>query len=92
MARVVFTSNLQRHLDAPEVDVEAESVGQALQAVFRSYPRLGGYILDEQGDVRRHVVIFLDGNQAGLESRIRPDSEIYVMQALSGGSRAGREV
>lgn len=86
MARIVFTSNLQRHLEAPEVDVEAESVGQALQAVFRSHPRLRGYILDEQGDVRRHVVIFLDGNQAGLESRIRPDSEIYVMQALSGGS------
>ena len=47
-------------------------------------------MLDEQGAVRKHMVIFLDG--IALKDRVhlsdpvlREDSEIFVMQALSGG-------
>lgn len=89
MARVVFTSALERFLKAPPATVEAATVGEALSAVFRGSPALRGYVLDDQGAVRRHVAIYLNGQP--IADRIRlsdpagPHDEIYVFQALSGG-------
>ncbi|MGU1586179.1 MoaD/ThiS family protein, partial [Pseudomonas aeruginosa] len=52
-------------------------------------PRLRGYLLDDQGSLRRHVARFVDGVQVrdrrGLGDPLQDDSEIYVVQALSGG-------
>ena len=62
---------------------------EVLSAVFGANPRLRGYIVDERGALRKHMTVFVDGNQildrAKLSDTVRPDSEIYVMQALSGG-------
>lgn len=48
-----------------------------------------GYVLDDQECVRRHVAVFVDGAMAcdrvGLSDTVRAGSEIYVVQALSGG-------
>jgi molybdopterin synthase sulfur carrier subunit len=87
--RVVFTSNLQRHVECPECRVEAATVRDALEAVFASSPALRDYVLDEQGHLRRHVVIYVDGEvvneRSELAQALAPDAEIYVLQALSGG-------
>jgi sulfur-carrier protein len=89
MAHVEFTANLQRHLSAPPQNVPGATVREALDAVFRGNPRLRGYVLDDQGALRKHVVIFVDGqaihDRAGLTDAVQPDSSVYVMQALSGG-------
>jgi molybdopterin synthase sulfur carrier subunit len=89
MARVVFTANLQRHIAAEPSEAPGATVREVLDAVFAANTRLRGYILDDQGRLRRHVAIFLDGNpiqdRAGLADAVRSDSELYVMQALSGG-------
>lgn len=85
MARVVFTSNLRRHVDAPPTQVAGETVRQVLDAVFRENPRLRGYVLDDQGRVRHHVVLFVDGERADLGDAVTEANEIYVLQALSGG-------
>jgi sulfur-carrier protein len=69
--------------------VEGDSVRAALDAVFARNPRLRGYVLDDQGALRRHMMVFVDGQQIQdrerLSDPVRPASEIYVMQALSGG-------
>jgi molybdopterin synthase sulfur carrier subunit len=85
MARVVFTSNLKRHIDAPPSQVPGGTVRQVLDAVFRENPRLRGYVLDDQGRVRHHVVLFVDGERADLGDAVSEANEIYVLQALSGG-------
>jgi sulfur-carrier protein len=89
MPQVSFTANLQRHLAAPRADVSGATVREALEGVFRDHPRLRGYVLDDQGRLRRHVVVFVDGeaiaDRDGLADPVRPESSIYVMQALSGG-------
>ena len=89
MARVVFTSNLQRHVSCPEREVNAQTVAQALAAVFAEMPLARDYILDEQGHVRKHVHIYVDGKRVAdrerLSDRVSPKSEIFVLQALSGG-------
>ena len=89
MAKVFFTQNLQRHLDAPPREVAGGDVRAVLEAVFRQQPRLRGYILDDQSRLRAHVVVFVDGqavtDKAGLSDPVGAASEVYVMQALSGG-------
>jgi molybdopterin synthase sulfur carrier subunit len=89
MPRVTFTPHLQRFIDAPPRDVTAATVAEALDQVFADNPRLRGYVLDERGAVRQHVTVFLD--DAPIRDRVRlsdpvdATSEIFVLQALSGG-------
>ena len=86
MARVVFTSHLQRFVSCPEHEVEGATVGAALRPVFEANARLREYILDDQGALRKHVVLFVDGRRTReLNDSIKPASEIHVLQALSGG-------
>jgi sulfur-carrier protein len=89
MARVQFTPNLARHLDTAPAEAGGTTVREALEAVFRQRPGLRGYVLDDQGALRQHVVVFLDGRQVvdrrGLSDAVAESTEIYVLQALSGG-------
>jgi hypothetical protein len=65
--------------------VPGETVGSALDALFEKEQRLRGYVLDDQGEVRRHVAIFVGGERRTLAHRVGADEHIYVLQALSGG-------
>ena len=85
MPRVVFTSQLQRHLAAADCDVSGATVAAALDAVFNAQPQARGYVLDDQGELRKHVFVFVDGRRAGLADAVRADSAIHVLQALTGG-------
>jgi hypothetical protein len=89
MARVVFTSNLQRHLRCPETAVSAGTLRAVLAQVFKAQPQARGYVLDEQGHLRKHVTVFIDGHRVGdrerLDQAVGESSEVYVMQALTGG-------
>lgn len=89
MPEVHFASALQRHVPAPPARVEAATVREALEAAFRAHPRLRGYVLDDQGRLRRHVQVFVDGAQVvdrrALGDPVGPSSRVDVMQALSGG-------
>jgi hypothetical protein len=61
MARLVFTQQLARLTEVPELEVRASTLRAALEAAFAVNPRLRGYILDEQGHLRAHVAIFIGG-------------------------------
>lgn len=87
------TIHLTRHLRnvAPTgpVEVDGATLGAALDAYFSVVPRARSYVLDEQGRLRRHVAVFVDGellmDKTNLKLPVTPHTEIYVMQALSGG-------
>jgi hypothetical protein len=85
MARISFTGHLRRYLPVATVEMPGDTVGCALGALFENEPRLRGYVLDDQGEVRRHVAIFVAGERCGLARTIGPEDHIYVLQALSGG-------
>lgn len=89
MARVFFTANLRRHVDCASMDADGDTVRQVLCRVFAVQDRLGTYVLDDQGALRKHMTILVDGQRIRdveqLSDAVRPDSEIWVMQALSGG-------
>lgn len=89
MAKVTFTANLMRHVDCPSVEAPGATVREVLAAVFRDNPRLKGYVVDEQFALRRHMGIIVDGEIVGdrkrLSDPVASNSEVYVLQALSGG-------
>jgi molybdopterin converting factor small subunit len=86
---VSFTPALRRFLSVPEARVDAATVGAALAAVFAETPALRGYVLDDQGAVRRHVNVYVNGtlvrDRVGLSDPVAPHDAIFVFQALTGG-------
>jgi molybdopterin synthase sulfur carrier subunit len=89
MPHVAFTSQLQRFTKTPEFDTAAGTLGEALEAAFELNPRLRHYVLDEQGHLRPHVVVFIDGRKAvdriTLTDALAPGDQVHVLQALTGG-------
>jgi sulfur-carrier protein len=89
MALISFTPQLQRFTTTPEVQCAAATLRDALEAAFAVNPKLRGYVLDDQGHLRANVVCFVDGRRCEervlLIDPLRPDSRVYVLQALSGG-------
>lgn len=89
MAKVVFTQNLRRHVDVESCEVAANTVLDAMEGIFATHPKLRGYLLDDRGTVRKHIAIVVDGasirDREHLKDPVSNESEIFVMQALSGG-------
>jgi hypothetical protein len=96
MARVVLGPALARWLDGGSpaavertLDVDGATLGEALARVFEAHPALRGYVVDEHGAIRHHLALFVDGtalrDKRALDRPLAPASEVYVMQALSGG-------
>jgi sulfur-carrier protein len=89
MPTVSFTRALERFLEASAAEVEGATVGEALAAVFASRPALRGYVLDDQGALRRHVAVYVNGrlvsDRVRLTDPVGASDEVYVFQALSGG-------
>jgi sulfur carrier protein ThiS len=89
MATVHFTARLGTLVPTDQADIDGETVSDVLERVFTQNALARGYVLDEQGCLRKHVCIFLNGErlarETALEAQVGQKSEIYVMQALSGG-------
>ena len=61
MSHVVFTPALQRHISCPPGEVEGGTVREVLEGIFKDQPRARPYVLDEQGVLRKHMMVFVDG-------------------------------
>jgi len=95
VAQVVLASALARWLPQPgdggevSLSIPGGSVTEVLERLFALHPILRGYVLDERGALRRHVALFVDGSaihhNSDLQQALGEQSEIHVMQALSGG-------
>ncbi len=89
MPTVRFTPILQRHLQVQPETVDGSTVRAVLAGVFERNPRLRSYVLEDHGGLRKHVVVFVDGQQVedrlDLGDAVPEGAEVYVMQALSGG-------
>ena len=89
MARIGFSPHLRTHVDVQCSEVTGATVRSALDQVIAINPRLKSYVLDDAGAVRKHIAIFLDGESVHDREHpsdpLPPDSEVFVMQALSGG-------
>jgi molybdopterin synthase sulfur carrier subunit len=91
MAYLKFTRHLFRFF--PDLDqnieVEGQTVAEVVAALDQQFPGLAAYIINEHGSLRRHVNVFVDQamirDRQRLQDPVRPDDQIYIFQALSGG-------
>ena len=89
MPTVRFTQNIQRHVPCPTRDVAGNTVRGVLEAYFADNAQARGYVLDDQGRLRKHMAAFVDGRQIldrdRLGDKVAANAVIDVVQALSGG-------
>lgn len=74
------------------VDGPADTVGEALELLWRECPALRDRVLTERHEIRPHVNVFVDGTNArhtGLASPIGDQAEIIIVPAVSGGTSRG---
>ena len=89
MPTVEFAPALTRHVPCPAQAVEAATLRAALENAFLAAPALRGYVLDEQGAVRKHVAVFVNArmieSRTQLDVALGRDDKVMVIQALTGG-------
>ncbi len=91
MAQVFFTQHLRRLVPYEPVEVSGDTIASVLDGIFDEIPALKSYVVDDQGALRKHVCIFVDEERidftGSLTHPVGAESEVYIMQALSGGMR-----
>lgn len=89
MPTVEFAPALTRHVPCPRQGVAAGTLAAVLDSAFAAAPALRGYVLDEQGAVRKHVAVFVNGtmirDRADLTQPLAREDRVHVIQALTGG-------
>lgn len=89
MPSVEFAPALTRHVACAPQSVDAATLRGALDSALAAAPALRGYVLDEQGAVRKHVAVFVNArmiaSRTDLDLPLAPADKVMVIQALTGG-------
>ena len=90
MPTVRIPTPLRKLTDNQEVvTVTGVTLGAILDELNTTYPGLGERILDEQGDIRRFVNIFLNDEDVRFlqekETPVSDKDEISIVPAIAGG-------
>lgn len=90
MVQVNFTSHLEVFFPSlKSQQIIAVTLSELFFKLNQLYPGLSSYLLEDNGVIRKHVNVFLDGvlveNKSNLNVSIVEVSEIFILQALSGG-------
>lgn len=75
--------------NAIAVEASASTAGGVLQSLWSIHPALRDRIVDEQGELRQHINIFVDNESirfaGGLATPVHDGAEIMIVPAVSGG-------
>ena len=92
MAKVELTRHLFTFfpdLEGKDIVVRASTVAEVVQEMEKIAPGFAFYVCDELGRLRRHVNIFVEderiADRGRLSDPVKPDSRVFILQALSGG-------
>jgi molybdopterin converting factor small subunit len=66
-------------------ELEGATVAEVLRALEAAQPPVRGWILDERGEVRRHINVYVNGERALLQDRVDAGATVDVLPAISGG-------
>jgi len=66
-------------------ELPGSTVGEVLRELERRHPKVTGWILDEQGRVRPHVNVFVNGERTREDAAVAPDDTLQVLPSISGG-------
>jgi molybdopterin converting factor small subunit len=85
MAIVRVRGVLKERAGGSEHSIDGATVAELLRELERACPELSGWILDERGHVRRHINVFVNGEQSTDAAPVAADDRIDVLPAISGG-------
>jgi sulfur-carrier protein len=89
LVKVTLTANLQKYYPQAKFDMSASSVKDLLKKMDEVRPYFSAYILEDNGAIRKHVNIFINGevvrDKSHVEIPLEAGTQVHIMQALSGG-------
>ena len=68
-----------------ELELDGATVAEVLQALEQEHPGVKGWILDEQGNIREHINVFVNKEYGREETTLGPDDRVHIIPAISGG-------
>ena len=84
--KVLIPSPLISYTVKREVEAQGRTLEELLADLDRRYPGIRFRVIDEQGGLRPHMRLFVNGTQVReLALELRPSDEVQLIQALSGG-------
>ena len=86
MALVRLRGPLKRMAgDQADHELPGATVLDLLRALEREQPDVAGWILDERGQIRRHINVFVNGERGDEETAVRAGDRVEVLPAITGG-------
>ena len=84
--RVLIPGALLSYTGQNWVEAAGATVGDVIDDLEARYPGIRFRMVDEQGNIRRHMRMFFDSEMVvELSQALRDDGELLIVQALSGG-------
>ena len=84
--KVLIPGALRSYTERGETEASGATLAALLVDLERQYPGIRFRMIDEQDRIRRHIRIFVNGEQArDLAQPLRANDEVIIVQALSGG-------
>lgn len=85
--RVGVPSQLRSYTSgASEVEGAGATLAEVLADLDARFPGFRFRVIDEQGRVRRHMILFVgQDRQEDLSAPIPPGADVFIIGALSGG-------
>jgi molybdopterin converting factor small subunit len=84
--KVLIPSALRSYTEQSEAEASGATLAVALADLDRQYTGIRFRMIDEQGRIRRHIRIFVNGAQVrDLSQALTSTDEVVIVQALSGG-------
>jgi molybdopterin synthase sulfur carrier subunit len=75
--------------DREEVEVNADSVGRAIEELESAFPGIKERLLDEKGEVRRFVNVYVNEEDIRFmdnqKTSLKEGDEISIIPAIAGG-------
>ena len=84
--KVLIPSALRSYTQKAETQASGATLAAVLDDLERRYPGIRFRVIDEQDRIRRHIRIFVNGEQArDIAQSLNGSEEVIIVQALSGG-------
>lgn len=87
MAQVMLRAPLSEMCGGRSHSIAGSSVIECMRALEEAYPAIAGWILDEQGHVREHVNVFVNGEHVHEEAAVADGDRLHVLPAITGGAK-----
>ena len=72
------------------IEVNGNSINKVLEELFNAHPDIKGHLVEEDGNLRNFVNIFINGEdvrqKGGLDAEVSDGSDVRIIPSIAGGS------